>query len=131
MLMNANLPGSLYDGFGAVAGECLTAARESPKRGFTSFLDPLANLLRHRMIERISRQHVENDATSKRVASGKFNVRFGMYQQGFEHTITITVPDGSGGVRRLVVDEGGHSGGGYRIRILFQFIQPGLHHGAK
>jgi hypothetical protein len=44
------------------------------------------------------------------VASGKRHFRFGFKQTGWEHQFTITLPDGSSPVRRVVVDEIGPLG---------------------
>ena len=50
------------------------------------------------------------ETTTKQPAAGKYQFRFGAYQQGHEHTFKIALADGSGGIRRVVVDEVGPLG---------------------
>jgi hypothetical protein len=43
-------------------------------------------------------------------AAGRYHARFGMNTRGYEHQFTVVLPDGSGYVRRLEIDESGPLG---------------------
>jgi hypothetical protein len=50
------------------------------------------------------------ETTTNTFASGKLNTRFGVLQQGKEHQVTVTLQDGSGYVRRVLLEVEGPLG---------------------